>query len=208
MWLGFFLAAYSVVGNDVIQTLGTFLTSNETTKPWYVLWAFASTILVMTLVIGYNYVGWFESGLPEAEQTVYPIAFGRLDKFAMPTVYHWYYLLPPLVLLTITRVGIPISTTFMILTLFSLENIPVELGEMAASVFDREAKLGGMIFKSFMGYMISFATAIFVYLAITKFSEQKFLDKPLTADKRKLWVVLQWFSTGFLWFQWLTQDSS
>ena len=34
---GFTLAAYSVVGNDSIQTLGTFLTSNED-KPWWVLW--------------------------------------------------------------------------------------------------------------------------------------------------------------------------
>ena len=37
MWLGFILAAYSVVGNDVIQTLGTFLTSNEKRVKWYVL---------------------------------------------------------------------------------------------------------------------------------------------------------------------------
>ena len=47
MWLGFILAAYSVVGNDVIQTLGTFLASNEH-RPWYVLWLFAATIILMT----------------------------------------------------------------------------------------------------------------------------------------------------------------
>ena len=32
--LGFSLAAYSVVGNDSIQTLGTFLVSNEKCKWW------------------------------------------------------------------------------------------------------------------------------------------------------------------------------
>ena len=37
MWVGFILAAFSVVGNDVIQTLGTFLTSNEKKMKWYVL---------------------------------------------------------------------------------------------------------------------------------------------------------------------------
>lgn len=32
MYLGFTMAAYSVVGNDTIQTLGTFLSSNERKK--------------------------------------------------------------------------------------------------------------------------------------------------------------------------------
>jgi hypothetical protein len=37
MWVGFIFASYSVVGNDVIQTLGTFLTSNEKKVKWYIL---------------------------------------------------------------------------------------------------------------------------------------------------------------------------
>ena len=53
MYVGFLLAAYSVVGNDVIQTLGTFLSSNEK-RPWYVLWAYAATILL--IVVGW---GWY-----------------------------------------------------------------------------------------------------------------------------------------------------
>jgi len=32
IYLGFTLAAYSVIGNDTIQTLGTFLSSNERKK--------------------------------------------------------------------------------------------------------------------------------------------------------------------------------
>lgn len=198
MWVGFFLAAYSVVGNDVIQTLGTFLTSNEKTKPWYVLWGFASIILILSLVVGYYDL------LGNADK--YPIAYGRLDKYDMPEIYHWYYLLPPLVLLLITRSGIPISTTFMILTLFSLQKIPNEIGEMTASVFDTDAKLGGMIFKSLMGYLIAFATAIVVYISITGFAAKKFVNNPLSEGNHRIWVVLQWLSTGFLWFQWLTQD--
>ena len=105
MWLGFILAAYSVVGNDVIQTLGTFLTSNEKHQKWWVLWIFAATVLSFALIQGY---------------VNNDIDYGRLDKFEMPTVFPWYYLLPPIVLLAITRSGIPVSTTFMILTLFSL----------------------------------------------------------------------------------------
>nr|MBX2817012.1 hypothetical protein [Saprospiraceae bacterium] len=191
MWLGFFLAAYSVVGNDVIQTLGTFLTSNERDVRWYVLWGFAASILSIALIYGY---------LQE------DIDYGRLDKFTMPEIYQWYYLLPPLVLLLITRIGIPVSTTFMILTLFSLSDIPGELGAMMSSTFDTSSKLGGMIQKSMMGYVIAFSSALIIYLAITRLTEKRFIDNPLTTSSRRYWIVAQWLTTGFLWFQWLTQD--
>ena len=191
MWLGFILASYSVVGNDVIQTLGTFLTSNEKKVKWYILWLFAASILCATLIYGY---------INE------DIAYGRLDKFEMPANYYWYYLLPPIVLLFITRLGIPVSTTFMILTLFSLSNISGDLGEMVASVFDRDAKLGGMIHKSLMGYLIAFSSAMLIYFGISGLTEKRFLDNPLEEKQRKFWIVAQWITTGFLWSQWLTQD--
>lgn len=191
MWLGFALASYSVVGNDVIQTLGTFLTSNEKRVQWWVLWLFAATILTVVLINGY---------------AVNDIDYGRLDKFTFPENYAWYYLLPPLVLLTITRLGIPVSTTFMILTLFSLSNIPGDLNSMLGSLFDTKQKLGGMIQKSIMGYLIAFGSAIVIYLSISRLTEKYFMDHPITKQGRILWTVLQWCSTGFLWSQWLTQD--
>ncbi len=192
MWLGFALASYSVVGNDVIQTLGTFLTSNENKVKWYILWAFAATVMMAALLNG-----WWQND----------IDYGRLDKFTMPEVYHWYYLLPPIVLLAITRSGIPVSTTFMILTLFSLDKIPGELPAMVATVFDSEAKLGGMIQKSLMGYLIAFLSGIVFYVAITKFTEKRFLENPIKeGTERMIWTILQWSATAFLWFQWLTQD--
>ncbi len=191
MWIGFSLAAYSVVGNDVIQTLGTFLTSNERRVKWYVLWLFAASILSITLIYGYINAD---------------IDYGRLDKFVMPENYEWYFILPPLVLLVITRVGIPVSTTFMILTLFSLNEISGDINDMVASVFDKEQKLGGMIHKSFMGYLIAFSSAIAIYLGITSLTEKKFLDNPLKSSEEKFWIVAQWITTGFLWSQWLTQD--
>lgn len=199
MWLGFALASYSVIGNDVIQTLGTFLTSNEDRQPWYVLWGFAGSILLAVLLLGhFDPFGWYDFK--------YSIAYGRLDKFAFPTVYHWYYLLPPIVLLSITRYGIPVSTTFMILTLFSLSDIPNDLGSMIGSAFDTDAKLGGMIQKSIMGYIVAFISAILIYIGITRLTEKYFMDNPLSVSSAKFWTVAQWFTTGFLWWQWLTQD--
>lgn len=194
MWVGFILAAYSVVGNDVIQTLGTFLTSNEKRVKWWVLWLFAASILTFTLVQGYLNAD---------------ISYGRLEKFEGGLIdleYKWYYLIPPIALLFLTRMGIPVSTTFMILTLFSLNKIPNDLGSMVSSVFDTDAKLGGMIQKSLMGYVIAFIAAIIIYMLVTRVTEKRFIEKPLEDKYRPVWIFLQWFATGFLWYQWLTQD--
>ena len=191
MWLGFILASYSVVGNDVIQTLGTFLTSNEKRLQWWVLWLFAASILTIALVYGYI----------EGD-----ISYGRLSKFTMPESYPWYYLLPPIVLLFITRSGIPVSTTFMILTLFSLQNIPADLGTMLSSTFDTGTKLGGMIQKSISGYIIAITAGLVIYLLVTRLTEKRFINNPLSETWKPFWIAAQWITTAFLWFQWLTQD--
>ena len=174
MWVGFMLAGYSVVGNDSIQTLGTFLSSNEN-RPWYVLWFFASSILTITLVMGwYQYNG--------------DVSYARLENYPLPSPFYWYYLLPPLVLMGLTRTGIPVSTSFMILTFFNEKN------------------LTDMVLKSFMGYGIAFGSAIVIYLLITEVVEKYFIENPITKKGSSIWVPLQWISTGFLWSQWLIQD--
>ena len=189
MWLGFILAAYSVVGNDVIQTLGTFLTSNEKRVKWYVLWAYAGSIMAVILIIGFLGLG-NSLGLGGDD-----IAFDRLDKINIPDTLSWYYVLPPLVLLFVTRLGIPVSTTFMILTFFSAKS------------------LGGMVQKSVMGYLIAFTLGILIFSIIAKITEKRFIETPLNDPNDKslwtnerFWTVAQWLSTAFLWSQWLTQD--
>ena len=174
MWAGFILAGYSVVGNDSIQTLGTFLSSNED-RPWYTLWFFAGSILTFTLIYGWvNYGG--------------DVSYSRLEKYPLPDPFAWYYILPPLVLMSLTRTGIPVSTSFLILTFFNEKN------------------LGDMVAKSFTGYGVAFGTAIILYLAITKIVEKYFIDHPISRRAKSIWVPLQWLSTGFLWSQWLIQD--
>ena len=185
MWLGFILAAYSVVGNDVIQTLGTFLASNEK-RPWYVLWLFAATILTATLVYGwYQYDG--------------DVSYQRLlgdGGFADPKYkdprdiesFGWVYILPPLVLMVITRFGIPVSTSFLILTFFNPKN------------------LYSMVVKSMTGYLVAFGAAVVLYIFITKSLEKKFAANPIKESEKTWWTVAQWASTGFLWTQWLAQD--
>ena len=174
MYLGFLLAGYSVVGNDSIQTLGTFLSSNEK-RPWYVLWLFAGSILTATLLYG-----WYQYGGD--------VSYGRLGKYPLPEVFEWYFLLPPLVLMSITRVGIPVSTSFLVLTFFNEKNL-----------YD-------MMIKSMSGYVLAFVAAIIVYMLITKSVEKRFLESPMTKQQQFRWSIAQWFSTGFLWSMWLIQD--
>jgi hypothetical protein len=52
MIFGFILAAYSIVGNDSIQTLGTFLHSNSHRR-WWVLWLFSSSVMVSVILYGW-----------------------------------------------------------------------------------------------------------------------------------------------------------
>ena len=52
--IGFLLAAYSVVANDSVQTLGTFIASNSQRFKWYYLWMAAALVLLFTLWYGWS----------------------------------------------------------------------------------------------------------------------------------------------------------
>ena len=176
LYFGFILAAYAVIGNDVIQTLGTFLTSNNKTH-WSVLWAYASVILSATLIYGW----YFYNG---------DVSYDRLDKIPLPDTLMWWHLIAPLTLLVITRFGIPVSTTFLILSIFSSQQL-----------------IEKMIIKSVYGYGISVISAFILYLLIAqRFESKKSLDKLDKNKQKRFWIVAQWVSTAFLWSQWLIQD--
>jgi hypothetical protein len=189
--IGFSLAAYSVVGNDSIQTLGTFMCSNERV-PWWGLWLYAGGILAITLVLGYLGLGELLGGDGAADLT-----FGKYDSMfsegrTFPNL-SWWFILPPLALLFITRWGLPVSTTFLVLSFFSLESLPK------------------MLTKSLAGYGVAFAFAFAIYLVLIPRLERYFIQQPFAERagllrNKAFWTGLQWVSTGFLWSQWLTQD--
>lgn len=108
--IGFILAAYAIVADDSIQTLGTYLSSNSD-RPWWLLCIFAGSTLLIVLV--YGWIAY--DGDP---------AFGRLEKFPIPDEgINRMNVIAPLVLLVLTGFGVPISTTFMVLTVFTVANI-------------------------------------------------------------------------------------
>ena len=172
MIIGFLLGAYSIVGNDAIQTLGTFLSSNAH-RPWWVLWIFGGGIITVVLVYGWM----VHSG---------DVSYGRLRAIPVPDQFVWIYCVPPFVLLLLTRFGIPVSTTFLTLTIFAPKALPA------------------MLVKSLLGYATAFIAAILVYKLVTRALEHRF--NQTEGPTGGWWVAAQWCSTGFLWSQWLIQD--
>jgi hypothetical protein len=123
--IAFIRATYSVIGNDVIQTLGTFLTSNHKQK-WWVLWLYAASILTIVLIYGWS----THHG---------DVSYGRLDMIPLSEKMAFWYIIPPVILIIITRLGLPVSTTFMLL-----------------SIFSSQAVIAKMIVKSILGYAVAF----------------------------------------------------
>lgn len=181
--IGFFFAAYAVIANDSIQTLGTFLASNSH-RPWWLLWLFAAGIMVAALLFQLFWGGG-------------DIADGKLNKIPYPEGgIQWWHALPPIVLLFLTRFGIPVSTTFLVLTVFALS------GGSAT-----EGVMGSMLLKSLLGYVVAFAAGAAVWLLISRMWEV-WVGRTRDDDERlhPLWTVFQWGTTGFLWWTWLLQD--
>ncbi|MDP2206951.1 MAG: hypothetical protein Q8K65_11665 [Alphaproteobacteria bacterium] len=172
-FIGFMLAAYAVIGNDSVQTLGTFIASNARIVKWYWLWLAASSVLVLTLVYGWvAYDG--------------DISFGRLNRIPEITI-QWYHAAAPLGLLLLTRVGIPVSTTFLVL-----------------STFATGVLLQDMLLKSFIGYGVAAISAYVIWIVLSRYINEKF--NTVKREHRTHWRAAQWLATGFLWFTWLTHD--
>lgn len=154
--IGFLFASYAVVGNDALQTLGTFINSNSRLH-WFWLFLFAGFILVATFTYGWI----IYEGDPSWER------LSNTKKYPVVEI-EWYHTLPPLMLLIITRFGVPVSTSFMVLTVF-------------ASV----GGLTSMLTKSLIGYGLAFLVGLAVYLIVTNTLEKRF--KKTTIDDHAPW---------------------
>ncbi len=173
MTVGFIFAAYSVVANDSVQTLGTWIASNSQRFKWYWLWTASSSVLLFTLWYGWS----VNAG---------DISFGRLNK--IPWIEpQWYHALAPLILLALTRVGVPVSTTFLVLSAFASTLV-----------------LEKMLVKSVIGYALAAVIAYGLWFIIARIVDEK-ADR--VKDKNvKYWRIGQWCTTGFLWYTWLSHD--
>ena len=179
---GFLLSMYACVSNDIIQTLGTFLSANKKT-PFYYLWAFSVIVLVLTIGIG-----WIVNDGD--------MSFGLLTRIPVTEHYTFIYLLPPIILILLTRWGIPVATTFLVLSVFSVSDVSV---------------IWMMLTKSVLGYVIAFIAAIIIYNIIGRPVERYFYYTQKRSGDAKIskwWMAAKWCSTAFIWSQWLMQDSA
>ena len=146
------------------------------------LWAYACSIIVVVMLWGF-----FGS---EGD-----IAFGRLNSLPYPEGgVQWWHAIPPLFLLILTRYGIPVSTTFLVLTIFAL-----------TGGANTEGVLPKMLTKSALGYIVAISAAFFVYMIISRIFE-RWIDRTKDEPHHPVWFVAQWAATAFLWSQWLMQD--
>ena len=174
MWVGFAIAGYSAIANDSIQTIGTFIASNSEKKWWY-LWLFMGLIFLATVT--YSWV-------------VYDgdVSYQRLTSKGFdqaPENFTFLHLAAPVFLLILTRLRMPVSTTFLILSAFSTSPDAIM----------------GVLGKSLTGYVIAFISAIIIWFVISSFIKYKFKGKPA-----KWWLPVQWTASGALWYTWLAQD--
>jgi len=171
--IGFALAGYSVIANDSIQTLGTFIASKKKWFKWYVLAGSASAVMILALGWGwYAYDG--------------DISYGRLNRIPYQEI-QWYHAVAPAILLLLTRIGIPVSTTFLVL-----------------SAFASTVVLEKMLLKSVVGYGLAAMVAYIAWIMVSKFINEKFdeVDEKWIA----FWRNSVWISSGWLWWVWLSHD--
>ena len=157
MWVGFFFAGYAAVGNDSIQTIGTFLASNRE-KPWWLLGLFVGGIFVLTT--GYSWA-------------VYggDVSYGRLSAKGFseaPTSFSFLQVAAPIFLLILTRLKMPVSTTFLLLTAFATKAKGVE----------------SVLIKSVSGYAVSFATAFVGWGALGRWMQDRSRTSSTCASPR------------------------
>lgn len=176
MWLAFMFAGYSAIANDSIQTIGTFLASNAK-RPWWMLWLFIAGIFAATVIYSwYTYNG--------------DVSYDRLSSKGFseaPREFQFLQLAAPLVLLFLTRMKMPVSTTFMCLSAYSADISGIQ----------------GMMMKSVIGYGSSFLLAILVWFLLAKY-----IKRLTTGEAHPAYTVAQWITSGMLWSVWIMQDGA
>ena len=104
-----------------------------------------------------------------------------------PRDFHFLQIAAPIFLLILTRLRMPVSTTFILLTSFAAT----------------PAAVGGVLAKSMSGYILSFLMGLFFFMIVARASKKYF-----TGEAKFGWTIAQWITSGTLWSVWLMQDAA
>lgn len=113
------------------------------------------------------------------------MAFGLLKKIPEADGFSFLLLAAPITLLVLTQLKIPVSTSILLLSIFSNKGTMISI-----------------IQKSAGGYLTGAILAFVVWLVL-----KRILDKYPNYNER-LWRPIQWLSTAFLWGSWIMQDTA
>ncbi len=180
MWVGFFFAAYAAVANDSIQSLGTFIESNSKRK-WWVLWLFVGSIFLVTVSFSWVY---FDGDVTYQRL----LDDNGVTKYPHPENFSFFQIIAPLVLLILTRLRMPVSTTFLLLSVFSSDSSGIT------------AVIGKSLSGYGMAFILSFLIWYFSYNLIKKYFKSR--------KTHRAWTIVQWTVSGSLWAVWLMQDGA
>ena len=176
MWIAFGLAGYSAIANDSIQTIGTFISSNSHRK-WYHLWLFMGLIFLATVT--YSWVTYNGD-----------VSYQRLNTPGLdvaPESFSFLQVAAPIILLVLTRLKMPVSTSILLLSAFSTQ----------------ASSIGSILQKSFIGYILAFILAIIIW-GLTA----RIFDRYVKTKAASWWMPLQWVTSGTLWAVWIMQDAA
>lgn len=195
---GFLLASWAVIGNDSLQTLGPFLQANRGRTPRWSQAVALCGVLCAVLLLGW----WRSAG---------DASWGRLSSYPAPPRLAWLDLLPPLAVLLLTQLGVPVSTSFLVLTAFTPANLPA------------------LLRRSLLGYGLALLVGLLVYggrALWCRLRERRSAAAGCAPPGPALAggsdgaagvfgvagiaagpaLLLQWLASGWLWSQWLIQD--
>lgn len=180
MWIGFAFAGYAAVANDSIQTIGTFIGSNQKTK-WWILWLFIGGLFIATVTYSFiHYDG--------------DVTYQRLvnadgeSKYPHPESFSYLQIVAPLFLLILTRMRMPVSTTFLLLSSFSATS----------------SGITSVLLKSLSGYGMAFIFSGVIWALSYGFIRKHFKNRKTA----KAWSAVQWITSGTLWSVWIMQDAA
>lgn len=180
MWIGFFFAAYAAVANDSIQSLGTFIESNKA-KKWWILWLFIGGIFLATVT--YSFI--VNDGDVTYQRLLNPD--GSTD-YPHPDKFSFFQVIAPLILLILTRLRMPVSTTFLLLSVFSANT----------------SGITSVVLKSWSGYILAFIVSFLVWYLSYNTIRKYFKSRKHSQS----WVIVQWIVSGSLWATWVMQDGA
>lgn len=180
MWIGFFFAAYATVANDSIQSLGTFIESNKN-RQWWVMWLFIGAIFLAVVTFSWVY---FDGDVTYQRL----LSSDGTTKYPHPENFSFFQIIAPLVLLILTRLKMPVSTTFLILSVFSADT----------------SGITSVVWKSWTGYIMAFILSFLVWYLSYNTIKKYFKSREFNNS----WNVVQWVVSGTLWGVWVMQDGA